>query len=127
MISEGTPNTSGQGNDAAIPPEIRRWNWGAAVFGSIWALANGLTSNRETFERIGRDAGGNAFLFYLLFYLRLGSRGNDLAWKYRHWSSVEAFQKAQRRWSIAALVLLFLFGGLALFILGAALVALLKG
>lgn len=96
MILENPPNTSGQGKDAVIPPEIRRWNWGAAVFMTIWVYANGLT-----FAQIRKEEG-----LPFIFAFFLGARGNAIAWKYVRWSSVEAFLRAQRRWEAAALVLL---------------------
>src|SRR2546428_8157797 len=104
------PNTSGQGKDALVPPEIRRWNWGAAVFTSIWALANGLTGNAETFTAILRNEG---YTFgSLFFYFSLGSRGSELAWKYKQWPTVAAFRRVQTRWSVAGLVLLTLLSAL---------------
>jgi hypothetical protein len=105
MTPDNPPsNTSGQGKDALVPPEIRRWNWGAAIFSSIWALANGLTSDKDTFAAILRNEGyqlGGAF-----FYQSLGSRGSELAWKYKQWPSVAAFQRVQTIWSVAGLALL---------------------
>ncbi|OLD97477.1 MAG: hypothetical protein AUI36_45560 [Cyanobacteria bacterium 13_1_40CM_2_61_4] len=44
-----------------------------------------------------------------LLFLRFGSRGNELAWKYRRWESLEAFQRIQKRWATAALVLFLAF------------------
>jgi hypothetical protein len=33
-------NTSGQGERAFVPPEIRRWNWGAFLLNWIWGIGN---------------------------------------------------------------------------------------
>jgi len=109
MLSASAPsNTSGQGKNAYVPSQIRRWNWGAVVFSTIWALANGLTSDRKTFTQILKDEGSASTKVF--FYSILGPRGNELAWKYRRWPSVEAFLRVQRRWSVAALSVLALFG-----------------
>jgi hypothetical protein len=33
-------NTSGQGERGFVPPEIRRWNWGAFLLNWIWGIGN---------------------------------------------------------------------------------------
>src|SRR5215813_2581633 len=33
-------NTSGQGERAIVPPEIRGWNWGAFLLNWIWGICN---------------------------------------------------------------------------------------
>jgi len=91
-------DTSGMGSAAIVPPEIKRWNWGAFLWSFIWAAGNRLW--------------GWALLGLLLSLLALGIvpaivlgiNGNEWAWRARRWNSVEHFQTAQRRWAWAGLI-----------------------
>ncbi len=116
-------NTSGMGRDAIVPTELQHWNWGAMLFGKFWFVMNGLARSQIWQEIIGTgDYGpGGVYLF-----LNLGSRGNELAWRYRHWESVDAFIRTQNRWSRAAVSLLVVFTLVVIFLLGAAIVAVLE-
>lgn len=79
-------NTSGQGPNATIPPEIQGLNWGAFLLNWIWGLGNGvmlaLLSLIVPF-----------FPFFLLV------KGNELAWRNKQWASVEDFLATQRKWT----------------------------
>lgn len=89
-------NTSGQGKNAAVPPEIDRWNWGAFGLSWIWGLGN------------------NTLLALLVFVpcvglavpIVLGVKGSAWAWQNRRWESIEEFRRVQRGWAIAALAML---------------------
>ena len=35
-------NTSGGGKSAVVPPQVKRWNWGAFFLTPIWAIANSV-------------------------------------------------------------------------------------
>jgi hypothetical protein len=79
-----------------VPPEARRWNWGAFLLTWIWGLGNGTY---------------NAFLvfipvFGIIWVFVLGFKGGEWAWKNRHWDSVEHFKSTQRKWAIAGLIFL---------------------
>lgn len=82
-------NTSGQGKNAIVPPEIRGWNWGAFLLNWIWGIGN------------------NTFVALLMFVpvvnlvmlFVLGARGNRWAWQNRRWESVAAFKASQRKWA----------------------------
>jgi hypothetical protein len=99
-----TPNTSGQGRDAPVPRQIPRWNLGAFVFSSMWAYYNGLTSNRATIAEILQDPKYKSLDARLP--LDYGHLGNELAWKYKRWSSVAEFLRIQRRWTLVGYILL---------------------
>jgi len=86
--------------EAEIEQQIRRWNWGAFLFGAIWGLSNGVWVSLLSFVPIVN----------LVFMFYLGARGNELAWKAGFWDSVSSFHKTQRRWSVPALI----FAGLVL-------------
>ena len=98
-------NTSGQGKDAVVPDEIRKWNWGAFLLGGFWGLGN------KTYV-----AGLVAFIPYVNFVMSfvLGAKGNEWAWRNKRWDSIEHFQRVQKRWTqwaigliIALIVIVF--------------------
>ena len=92
--SDTGKNTSGQGENASVPPEIRRWNWGAFFLSWIWGLGNGTERALLVFVPIL----GLAMPFVL------GAKGSEWAWKNRKWKDVDAFRRTQRRWAWAGLV-----------------------
>lgn len=96
-------NTSGQGAAADVPPEARRWSWGAFLLNWIWGIGN------------------NTFIALLMFVpvvnlvmlFVLGAKGGEWAWRNTKWDSVGHFQRVQRLWAIwgavawAAVIALF--------------------
>jgi hypothetical protein len=88
-------NTSGHGEYAIIPDEIRRWNWGAFWFSWIWGIFNR--------SYIGLLALVPILNLIVPFYL--GAKGNELAWRNRSWSSVEELKAEQRVWSISGWII----------------------
>jgi hypothetical protein len=86
---------SGRGEASTVPPELKRWNWGAFLLNWVWALAHGVWFG--LFALIP----GVSFVVALV----LGSKGNELAWRKREWESVESFQRTQRTWSHWGLVI----------------------
>ena len=89
-------NTSGQGKDAPVPPEIDRWNWGAFLLTWIWGLANNVLVSLLMLVP--------CVVFVMPFVL--GARGSRWAWQRRRWESVEQFQRVQRQWAQVGLALL---------------------
>jgi len=98
-------NTSGQGKGAVVPPEIRRWNWGAFLLNWIWGAANGTYI---------------AFLMFVplvnvVMIFVLGAKGSEWAWRNERWRDVEHFRRVQRQWAIWGLVawiaVIVLYGG----------------
>lgn len=89
------PNNSGQGQSSVLPSEIRGFNWGAFFLSWIWALAHrtwiGLLA---LIPVVG-----------LVMCFVLGFKGNEWAWRNRHYPSIADFKKAQKSWAIAGLVL----------------------
>ena len=80
--------------DAAVPPEIDRWNWGAFLLSWIWGIGN------------------NTFIAFLTFVpfvgivmpFVLGAKGSAWAWRNKRWQGVEEFKAVQRKWAIAGLI-----------------------
>jgi len=105
-------NTSGQGERAIVPPEIRRWNWGAFLLNWIWGAANGTYI---------------AFLMFVplvnvVMIFVLGAKGSEWAWRNAPWRDVEHFKRTQRLWAIWGLVawvaVIVVYGGfIGLFVL----------
>jgi len=90
---------SGLGKKSQLPPELKRWNWGACFLNWIWGIGN------STYI---------AFLMFvplvnIVMFFVLGAKGNKWAWQNRTWDSIEHFKKVQRRWSIAGLFFAILF------------------
>lgn len=88
-------NTSGQGPQSVVPPEIRGWNWGAFLLNWIWGVGNGTFIALLTFVPLVG--------FVMPFVL--GIKGNEWAWRNRVWRDVEHFKSTQRKWSWAGLAI----------------------
>jgi prepilin-type processing-associated H-X9-DG protein len=97
-------NTSGMGDAAVLPPELRKFNSGAFLWSWIWCL----------FHRLWKPfllclvPGVNIIMPFVV-----GIKANEWAWRSRRWESPERFALVQRRWSdggMIAVLLLFIFG-----------------
>jgi len=99
-------NTSGMGEDHPLPEGVAGWSWGAFVFSWIWAIGN-----RTWPGLLGVIPG-----IGLIVRAALGMHGRRWAWQNQRWDSLAHFQRVQRRWNIAAgvLVLVVLIAALAL-------------
>jgi hypothetical protein len=89
-------NTSGQGAQAVVPPEIAGWNWGAFMLNWIWGLGNKSYIALLMFVPVVN----------IVMMFMLGAKGNAWAWRNKKWDSVEQFKSVQRKWAIAGLVVL---------------------
>lgn len=91
-------NTSGQGSSAAIPDEIKGWNWGAFSFGWIWGISNKVwISLLSAIPFVG-----------VIVLIVLGIKGSEWAWRHKKWVDAEDFNTVQRAWGIAAAVVFVL-------------------
>lgn len=72
---------------AAVPEEIKGWNWPAFFLSWIWAFDNKINFGLLDWN------------FYFFAPFMFGSKGNELAWRSRDWQSVEEFRKSQSRYS----------------------------
>jgi hypothetical protein len=88
-------NTSGQGELAAVPEEVKGWSWGAFVLTWIWGVCNGVLISLLCLIPV----------FGLVWAFILGVKGNEWAWRNKKWDSIEHFKSTQRNWSIAGIVL----------------------
>ena len=83
---------------APLPEGVAGWSWGGFVFSWIWAIANGTP-----WGLLGIVPGVG-----LAVRVALGMKGREWAWCNRNWDSVDHFRRVQRRWSIAAVVVVLL-------------------
>ena len=91
-------NTSGAGKGTAVPKEARGLSWGGFFLNWIWGLFNGTYIALLALIPLV-----NIFVvFWLLF------KGREMAWQNKRWDSVEHFNKVQRRWGLAGLILFVL-------------------
>lgn len=106
MTLEHDDNTSGRGDIAELPPELKGVNWGAFLLNWIWGLGNNVWQAFLVFVPFF----GFVVPFVLLF------KGNEWAWKSKRWESVEHFRAVQRKWTkwsiVAAITVPLLFSGL---------------
>jgi hypothetical protein len=88
--------TSGQGKDAAVPEEIRGWNWGAFLLNWIWGIGNKVWISLLCFVPFAN----------LIMIFVLGAKGNEWAWQSKTWNSIEHFKKTQRTWMLVGVGIL---------------------
>ncbi|HRY36548.1 MAG TPA: hypothetical protein P5230_01540 [Candidatus Magasanikbacteria bacterium] len=81
-------NRSGKGKDSTIPEEIKGWNWGAAGLFWIWGASNRVWISLLSFVPI----------INFVFWIYLGMKGSELAWRAKKWESVAKFNEIQNEW-----------------------------
>ena len=89
-------NTSGQGSSAAVPEEIKGWSWGGFLLTWIWGIGNSVW------------IGLLALVPYVGFVMTivLGIKGREWAWQAKRWDSVEHFNRVQRNWAVAGIIIM---------------------
>lgn len=92
-------NTSGHGQFAFAPEEIKKWNWGAFFLTLIWGLCNRTYIALLVFVPIVN--------IFIPFYL--GAKGNELAWKNKVWDDTEHLLRVQKKWAVAGWILVTIF------------------
>ena len=88
-------NTSGQGESATVPEEVKGWSWGAFGLTWIWGICNGVLISLLCLIPV----------FAIVWAFVLGAKGNEWAWRNKKWDSIEHFKSTQRPWNIAGIVL----------------------
>lgn len=90
---------SGLGKESILPPELKRWNWGAFLLNWIWGIGN------STFIAL--------FMFVPLLNVImpfiLGAKGNKWAWQNRTWRDIDHFKSTQKKWAIWGLTFLVIW------------------
>jgi hypothetical protein len=109
-----TPNghhdeRSGKGKLSEVPVEIQRWNWGAAGLTFIWGATHRVWISLITLIPV----------VGLIWWIVMGVKGSEWAWRAQHWESVDAFIAYQKKWKPWGIVFFILWAlTLILFILG---------
>ena len=88
-------NTSGQGESAIVPEEVKGWSWAGFGLTWIWGVFNGVL-----ISLLALIPG-----FALIWAIVLGIKGREWAWRNKKWESVEHFKNTQRPWDIAGIVI----------------------
>lgn len=103
-------NSSGQGDDAIFPVKLTGWNWGAFLMNWIWGRFNNVPMPKRIFVPF----------FNIGAAYRLGARGNEWAWRNKHWESIDQFKIVQRKWMRAGVTFTFfiMFGFISAAVLG---------
>lgn len=87
---------SGKGAALVVPPEIKGWNWGAAFLGIIWGIYHKVWLSFLVFVP------GLNYVWWLV----MGLKGNEWAWRKKRWASVSEFKSSQQKWLYAGLILI---------------------
>jgi|GEM_PF-1577420 len=112
-------NNSGCGKvfdqSVKVPQEICGWNWGAFWLPGLWCLSNqvwiGLIAWVDlSFITLPLTLG----LTWPIVGVVLGIKGNEWAWKSRHWKSIKDFQNHQRGWALVSWLIISILVGLVL-------------
>jgi cytochrome oxidase complex assembly protein 1 len=93
---EQIENTSGQGERAVVPPDIKRWNWGAFLLNWIWGIGNDTYIALLCFVPVVN----------IVMPFVLGAKGSEWAWRNKRWRDVAHFRRVQRIWAIVGAALL---------------------
>ena len=80
---------SGKGEHSTIPDEIKKWSWGAAGLGFIWGAYHNVWISLLNFVPIVN----------YVFWIVMGIKGNEWAWKNNKWISVDDFMRRQKKWN----------------------------
>jgi hypothetical protein len=100
-------NTSGQGESAIVPEEVKGWSWAGFGLTWIWGVFNGVLISLLVLIPFP--------FFSLAWAIVLGVKGREWAWRNKRWDSVEHFKNSQRPWDIAGIVI-FAIGVVALIV-----------
>jgi len=100
-------NTSGQGESAMVPEEVKGWSWAGFVLTWIWGVFNGVLISLLALIPFPP--------FQLAWAIVLGIKGREWSWRNKKWDSVEHFKNTQRPWDIVGIVL-FAIGMVALLV-----------
>jgi len=87
-------NTSGQGELATVPEEVKGWSWAGFGLTWIWGVFNGVLISLLCLIPF----------FNLAWAIVLGIKGKEWAWRNKKWDSIEHFKSMQRPWNIAGIV-----------------------
>ncbi len=114
-MSMESENTSGQGQNAFVPEEVKnRFNWGAFLLNWIWGIGNNTYITLVIFlSFIAAVIPFFGAFVPLALCIWFGVKGNEWAWQNKKFESVEAFHEYQKKWAIAGVIVVIAFFVLA--------------
>lgn len=99
-------------DEPIFPDCINKFNWGAFVLLPFWGLGNGkpylfflYLPSIILHENVISTIISIIFLFISIYY---GINGNKKSWTGKNWISIEVFDRVQRRWNIAGILVLII-------------------
>ena len=101
-MSEEFINTSGNGQAAVLPEELKGYNWGAFLLSWIWGIGNKTYITLLSFLVAFIPFIG--CLAALGMNIWFGFKGNEWAWQNKHFESIEHFKSNQKKWTIAGII-----------------------
>lgn len=113
FVAYGAPTPTYNPAYGEVPPEVKKWNWGAFMFNMMWGI------------------GSHTYLpllclipfFNIIWVFVCGAKGNEWAWKSGKFNNLDHFLAAQETWNRAGIFSIIITGSiLALYILGIILV-----
>ncbi len=90
------------GNDPQMLGQIKGWNWGAALLSWMWLLPISILWGIGLLILENLSAG----IVGLISFIYFGLHGNEFAWKYRKFNSLEEFWAVQKAWTNTAVAIL---------------------
>lgn len=103
-MSEEFVNTSGNGQAAVLPEELKGYNWGALLLSWIWGIGNKAYITLLSFLVAFIPFIG--CLAALGMNIWFGFKGNEWAWQNKHFESIEHFKSNQKKWTIAGIIVM---------------------
>jgi hypothetical protein len=95
-LNDFIPRQEAMPAPASVPDGVKAWCWGGFLLNWIWAIRFRVWWGLLAVIPV---VGWGIVIW-------LGVRGRETAWRNGQWPSVAAFNRIQRRWSIAGVVLL---------------------
>lgn len=92
-----------------FPECINRFNWGAFGLLPLWGLGNGKSYLFFLYLPIIFTLQENIIVtllsvIFLIIAIYYGINGNRISWMNKNWSSIEVFDRVQKRWNVAGIL-----------------------
>ena len=103
-------------NAKELPLAAKKYNWGPLCASVIWGFYNGMPKSLIIaiillfFCSLIPSIGILASFCNFALLLWAGTKGNQWAWNYKNWNSVEEFNKHQNKWVIYPILISFTIG-----------------
>ncbi len=91
--------SSPQVTSSTIPPEIRKWNWGAFSLSIIWGIGNHAYLTLLCLVPV----------LNIVWLFVCGAKGNEWAYNSGKFKSVEEFVAVQKTWNRAGLTMFVIY------------------